>query len=716
MSLRKFSGVVAVLLAAPVWGHEGDAHAPPTTPPVSAVAPQELAPIRVEDMRERLERAGKLKDTIVKTEVINDKKIEKKQAKTLTEAVQSEPGIDAATGCSICGMKRIQINGLRGEYTTILVDDVPIHSTVSSYYGMDALTTAGIARIEVARGAGASLLAPGALGGVINIVSQKAVADEVLFDVAGGNREYRAFSLVGNAVSDDGKRRTTVTAQHNHQGQWDADANGVNESPRLDNYSLGLRVSDDLGASDNVDLRLSLQRSDVFGGPTTQGVYGAILPAGGVSFVDGDVRKPYNGAPADTMEAIKTDRIEGTGRWTHRFSENTNSIWTLSGVKQTQDSFYERNDYANNNETLYTDLRLNSTVSDAHFLTLGLDTRKEFLRSESTTFFAAPGTVKDDFDFLSFGLYLQDTWTPVESLEIAAALRVDRLLVNWRGQTARKNEVDQVIPVPRVHARWNMGGNLTSRLSVGQGYRAPLTFFESEHGILDTGFDVLASRIERSTSAVYSLSFDNARTTATASAAWTNIRNLAYVDMNPPSGKPALVNDTGKHDVFTADGVFGFQVTKALTVGASYEHFFYARAYKALLPFAAIEDRLRLLIDVEAGPFAFNLTGTAVGARDLAPYNYGGRFNVSHGGGVFSDPKRTQAPAFVTWDTRVSWEFSKSVKLYGGVKNLFDFTQAKVENALYYEPSDAPTGNYDVIHLWGPLRGREFYMGVSAKL
>src|SRR4051812_36303412 len=75
-------------------------------------AVEEVAPIRVEDVRERLERAGKLKDTIIKTEVINAKKIERKQAKTLPEAIQNEPGIDAAVGCSICGMKRIQINGL----------------------------------------------------------------------------------------------------------------------------------------------------------------------------------------------------------------------------------------------------------------------------------------------------------------------------------------------------------------------------------------------------------------------------------------------------------------------------------------------------------------------------------------------------------------------------------------------------------------------------
>ncbi len=670
-------------------------------------AEETLAPIVVEDVRERLERAGKLKDTISKTEVINERKIERKQAKTLTEAVQNEPGIDAATGCSICGMKRIQINGLRGEYTTVLVDDVPLHSTVSSYYGMDALTTAGVARVEVARGAGASLLAPGALGGVINIVSQKAVENGLLFDVSGGSQMYRALSLVGNAVGDGGKRRTTISAQHNSQGQWDADGNGVNESPRLENYNLGLRISNDFSSTDNLDFRLGFQRSDIFGGPIAEGVFVAALPAGTATFQDGDVRKRYTGAPKATMEAVTSQRIEGTGRWLHRFGDNTNTTFTASAVKQTQDSFYEGSDYANNNETLYADVKTNTNLSESFLLTWGADARQERLRSNSHAYFLVLGNPSDDFDFRSLGGYLQGSWNPSPALEVSLAGRLDALRVNWRGQTTVENEVDQFVPVPRFHLRWNMSQVLVSRFSAGLGYRAPLTFFESEHGILDEGYSVLVNKIERSTSAVYSLSFDNDRTTATASLAWTGIHDLAYVNFHT-GGRPALMTDTGSHDVFAADAVVGYQLTKSVTLGASFERFFYNPRYKSLLPFAAIENRARVLIDYEAGPFDFNFTATLVGARDLAPYQYGDRFNDL----AKTSSKLLNAPAFLSMDTRLSIALGKEMKLYAGIKNLSGYTQAQTENALFFDPA----GNYDVIHLWGPLRGREFYMGLSAKL
>ena len=154
---------------------------------VALMAADNIGTVTVEDVTERLERTGALRDVIVKTEVVTAKEIQKKQATNLAEAIKNEAGIQVATGCSMCGMKRVRINGMKGEHTTVLIDDVPMHSTVSSYYGLDALATAGVSSIDIARGAGASLIAPGAIGGVINVKSLKATKDSLFIDMAGGN-------------------------------------------------------------------------------------------------------------------------------------------------------------------------------------------------------------------------------------------------------------------------------------------------------------------------------------------------------------------------------------------------------------------------------------------------------------------------------------------------------------------------------------------------
>lgn len=700
----------AVASADPGHNDSRETPVPVTAAPV-ANPPSELAPIQVEDMRDRLERAGRVKDSIERTEVISARKMEKKQAKTLTEAVQNEPGVDAAVGCSICGMKRIQINGLKGEYTTVLIDGIPMHSTVSSYYGMDALMTAGVARVEIARGAGASLLAPGALAGTFNVISEKAVKDGIYVDIAGGNKQYRSFSIVGTAVDDTGKRRTTIAAQHNLQGQWDADGNGVNESPRLGNYSLSARVSQDVGGHDNVDFRLVAQRSDVFGGPMSEGIFRGALDTGAPDFQNGDVRQPYTGNQGDTLETIQTERIEGTAKWTHEFNADWNAVWSVSGAYQTQDSYYEDNDYLNKNGTAYTDLRANWGATKTHLITFGGDTRFETLRAQSASYFGPPpglGRAKDDFNFNSFGGYAQDVWTPMANLEVSTALRMDHLTVDWKEQGAG-NEINRFVLVPRLHIRWAHAESWTSRLALGQGYRAPLTFFESEHGILDDGFALAVTEVERSDSAVYSLSFDNRRTTSTLSAAWTQLRNMAYMDTS--GTVPTLRTTNQAFSLYTFDGVVGYQVTDSILIGASYEHFWYPLSYQQLLPFAAIEDRIKLLVDYEAGAWMWNVTANIVGPRDLRRYNYENRFNVKPAVGTPTDQKLLDAPAFLTLDAKVSYQVDKEIGVYVGVKNLLDYTQAKRENSLFWDAN----GEYDVIHVWGPLRGREVYAGMTAK-
>lgn len=105
-------------------------------------------------VRQRLEQAGTLANTIMKTEVINATTIENKNAVNLSEAIDNSPGVKVSNECSMCGVKRIMLNGMKGEQTTILVDGLPVHTMISGYYAVDAIPTTGIERIEVARGGG----------------------------------------------------------------------------------------------------------------------------------------------------------------------------------------------------------------------------------------------------------------------------------------------------------------------------------------------------------------------------------------------------------------------------------------------------------------------------------------------------------------------------------------------------------------------------------
>ena len=693
--------MVSVLLAnAAVYGEDfGD-----VTPPVV----EELDEVVITgDLMEQLRKRGHLKESIIKTESLTEKDMADKQACNLADAINNEPGIDMATSCSMCGIRRVTINGLKGEYTTVLVDGVPLNSTVSSYYGFDALSLAGIARVEIARGSGASLIAPEAIGGVINVVSKRAEKNGLQMDVSGG--ADKRLAIVGTAVGDGGRSRATAAAQYDETEQFDGDDNGVNEAPARRTQSGFVTFSRDMGDDHQVEFRVTHMESDTFGGPMDKGLFETLAPSGGgVAFVDNDVRKTYTGDPAATLEVINTRRTEAIARWATDFG-GPNLVTTLSGAEQIQDSFYEDNDYANDDDTLYGDVRVNVPLGTHHLLTGGIDGRKETLRSTSHSYFDVLGVSKDDFDSFNTGFYIQDVWTPIPRVELSAAVRADQVRVDFRGQTIEKNEIDETVIVPRLHLKWGHTEGWVSRMSFGQGYRAPLTFFESEHGILDDGFDVSISNIERSHSAGYSLSYDTPRWTSTVSAAWTEVKDMAYIN-SEDFVRPTLVNDDGTVNVKMVDVSAGYQLTPSLNIGGSFERYFHQERYKGLLPVAAVEQRARLLAGWEKDGWDLNGTLTWVGARDLAPYGYGNRYNV-YDGVTVSAPKSTHAPSYATVDFLVSKAVTPRFTVKAGVMNLFDYNQAEKESPLFFDEN----GEYDVVHIWGPLRGREVTVGVQMK-
>ena len=152
--------------------------------------------ITVFGVRDRLYKKGELKDTIAKTELLNSQNFKDNQASSLTDALKAAIGIRVSNECSLCGAKRVMINGLKGEHTNVLIDGIPLHTMISGFYGLDAVAMAGVGTIEIARGAGASLTAPEAIGGVVNLVSQVPTKNQLELDIGLGEYGYKKSAMM----------------------------------------------------------------------------------------------------------------------------------------------------------------------------------------------------------------------------------------------------------------------------------------------------------------------------------------------------------------------------------------------------------------------------------------------------------------------------------------------------------------------------------------
>jgi outer membrane receptor protein involved in Fe transport len=155
------------------------------------------------------------------------------------------------------------------------------------------------------------------------------------------------------------------------------------------------------------------------------------------------------------------------------------------------------------------------------------------------------------------------------------------------------------------------------------------------------------------------------------------------------------------------DGNFGVQLTPEFSVGLSYDKYFYQTLYKNLSPVANIEQRGSLILDYDKDRFDISTTVNWIGARNLRPYGYKDRFNVTDGTNQTSR-KNGHSPDFFTVDFQSVFKLTKDSSFTFGVRNLFDYTQT--ESPLYFNGS----GEFDVNHIWGPLMGRQVYAGIKS--
>lgn len=174
----------------------------------------------------------------MQTESFDEKAIERAGATHINEALDKNPGIVVQLECAICNVRNVLLNNLPGHYTTLLIDGVPIHSSVSSAYGLDSVSVWGLERFDVAHGAGASLIAPEALSSTVNVVTKRPRTD--MLQLRGqigsyGSRQadvYAARAYEGGALS--------LSGSLNRRDSVDGDGNGVSEFTGYDRKMAGL--------------------------------------------------------------------------------------------------------------------------------------------------------------------------------------------------------------------------------------------------------------------------------------------------------------------------------------------------------------------------------------------------------------------------------------------------------------------------------------------
>lgn len=687
-----------------------------------SLAEVELNTVRVMgDQNDDLPLSRINKESVVKKETISQERIEHKNATSLSKAIDLEPGVQTTLTCATCGSQRITLNGMRGENTTVLIDGVPAYSSVSSFYGMEAIPMSGLSSIEIMRGAGSSLTAPESIGGAVNIVTKKTDQKKFSYLVRAG--ENNSFNQQVQGIYGNIKSGTLIAAQTNELAFFDEDNNNVAESSSIKQKAAFIKHDQRFGSKIKFSLRAGVQDLELLGGATKHfrnPSYPTSLPDE-TSFEEGDVRRSYTGSLEAISDWIKLNRVDAGASLLYHIDSETNIKFSTSLAKQKQESIYSHGyDYNNDDMFRFYDLKVNHLLGSDHLLTIGVDHKNEDMVSSSELLYEVRDYYRDSFNFDTIGFYIQDEWFITDKDEINLVLRYDNIHVDWKDKRLSTNTLNESVLAPRIHYKRVHTDTLSSRFSLGVGYRAPLTLFESQHGTNEDGFELNIKKLEKAQTFTYTLNRETKFRSSALSGTLTHLENMAYGEEN--DGEAINFKNTDEEmNVATINLLHVERLTSNWNMEASFDWFIMPESYKRKLPAASQEMRARFISDYHFGKSEFVTTLNIIGPRNLSSYNYDLNYNVLEEDpltfeDVPSEQKDQDSPLYYTIDLYFQTELTKNLRFIAGVTNLLDYTQTKDKESPLSWRIHGDHVHLDNRHIWGPTQGRVLYTGLNYEI
>ncbi|MDE2482810.1 MAG: TonB-dependent receptor, partial [bacterium] len=121
-----------------------------------------------------------LRNTIRTTFVVTADEIARRGYRTVGDALADVPGVELFNYGPIGASVDYGIRGSSSAQVLVLMDGVPITGSLANSVTLGNLSTVGVRRIEVVEGGGSTLYGTGAIGGIINVITDRTQHPHVL--------------------------------------------------------------------------------------------------------------------------------------------------------------------------------------------------------------------------------------------------------------------------------------------------------------------------------------------------------------------------------------------------------------------------------------------------------------------------------------------------------------------------------------------------------
>jgi iron complex outermembrane receptor protein len=379
----------------------------------------------------------RIEDEPTRVEVLTREEVEEKMLMTpgdISMMLNETSGLRVQTTSPSLGGANVRVQGLRGRYTQILSDGLPLYGGQSGALGLLQIPPMDLGQVEVIKGAASALYGSSALGGVVNLVSRRP-GEEATRELLLNQTTRNGTDVVGFAAAPLGERwGYTLLASVHRQAEADVDDDRWTDMPGYRRAVVRPRLFWDDGAGRNLFITAGATAEDREGGGR---VPGGDFPET-LETRRGDVGAVGRILMGDRLLAVRASAMAQSH---------------AHGFGGTREDDVHSTGFA---EAAY------SGTGGGHTWVVGAALQAEGYRAQDVRGF--------DYTYVTPSLFAQEEFAPAEWITLSLAGRAD-----WHSEYgAFLNPRLSLLLRP---AAWTVRG------SVGTGYFAPTPFTEETESI-----------------------------------------------------------------------------------------------------------------------------------------------------------------------------------------------------------------------------------------
>ncbi|MBX2958425.1 MAG: TonB-dependent receptor [Flavobacteriales bacterium] len=629
-------------------------------------------------------------ESVVPIEVFTPVFFRKNPTPALFEALQIVNGVRPQINCSVCNTGDVHINGMEGPYTMITIDGMPIVGGLASVYGLNGIPNSMIEQLEIVKGPASTLYGSEAVGGLINVITKTPEKNpDFSFDVFTTswlevNTDVSTKFSVKNATSILGIN------YFNYANPIDNNGDNFTDATLQDRIALFNKWSFKRKENREASVALRYIYEDRWGGEMQW-------------------KPKFRGGDSIYGESIYTSRYELVGKYQLPTKENIFSSFSYSN--HNQNSVYGNVPYLAQQNIAFGQVYWDKKIKELHRLTIGTALRYNYYDDNSVatqTSDTLNPTNKPEHFWLP-GLFAQDEFYLNEKNKLLIGIRLDH------------DSRHGYITTPRLNYKWSPTEYQHVRVSLGTGYRVVNLFTEDHAAVTGARTVELKNKLNPEKSYNGNIGYQKFINT---NFGFINVDAIVFYTY---FNNKIIPDYETNPDKIIYDNLDGYAVSQGMSFNASFD---FKSPIKISLgatvldvyqmnrnEFGVLKRNTQLLTEKISGTFGVSYKFLKSNIKIDYSGNLYGPMKLPL---VENDFRPAYSPWYSIQNIQITKTFNKGWEIYGGIKNLLNFTPPKYSILRANDPFDKnvnspnnPNGyTFDPTYVYASNQGIRAFIGV----